>query len=91
MRSRVQSNMLLPIEEVESIIRNVVTGLSELQQKGYEAHGDINMNTVYYCKKEKFFKIVHPLFCESGFLLALQETRFTALSPEQLSQMDRNR
>jgi hypothetical protein len=56
--------------------------LIDLEENGFEGHGDISLDSLYYSKKEKYFKIVHPIFNESsGYLLVKHGKRFTALAP----------
>lgn len=63
----------------------VISGLVELEENGYSAHGDICGDTVYYDKRQKIFKISHPVFSiKSGFELTEKGLRFSFLSPEQL-------
>lgn len=58
----------------------------DLEENGFEGHGDLSLETLYYSKKEKYFKLTHPIFNqESGYLLVKHGKRFTALAPEQLS------
>ena len=67
------------------MMESVVTGLAELEEQGFEAHGDISFESIYYDKRKKLFKITHPAFNQcSGYEHSKLRQRFSFLSPEQL-------
>ncbi len=41
---------------------NVLSGLRELSENGYQGHGDVSLESIYYNKKDKYFKLTHPAF-----------------------------
>ena len=64
----------------------VLGGLRDLEEAGFEGHGDVCLSTVYYSARDKAFRLTHPIFNQdSGYLLAKNGQRFSNLSPEQLS------
>lgn len=82
---RVATHQLFPPAEVVKIARNVIGGLGELHERGFQAHGDLSNDTIYYDKRTKNFMITHPVFSpESAYTLSSQNRRFSLLSPEQL-------
>jgi hypothetical protein len=85
-RPRLGTKQLFPLEEIEKMMGSVLGALVELEENGLDGHGDISLESIYYSKREKGFRVAHPVFSEeSGYLLAKHGKRFSALAPEQLS------
>jgi hypothetical protein len=71
---------------VEKLMGSTLGALVELEDSGMTGHGDISLESIYYSKRERGFKVAHPVFSpESGYQLARNGKRFSALAPEQLS------
>jgi hypothetical protein len=81
-RPRLGTKQLFPIEEIEKLLVSTVGALAELEENGLVGHGDISLESIYYSKKERGFKVSHPVFSpESGYSLARNGKRFSALAP----------
>jgi hypothetical protein len=85
LRPRIPTRQFFPPTEILKIIANVVGGLRDLAERGYPGHGDLSLDTIYYDKRGKSFRVTHPLFSgESGYKQMKTAKRFSSLSPEQL-------
>ena len=81
-KPRLGTKQLFPEEEIEKVMVSVLGGLKDLDEAGFEGHGDVCLSTVYYSPKDKTFRLAHPIFNESsGYLLAKNGKRFSTLSP----------
>ena len=76
-----------PETEVFKLIKGVITALAFLELRGIR-YGDLTVETIYYDKALKGFKLIHPhLIQETAYQLVKGGKRFSMLSPEQLLHM----
>lgn len=87
---RINTKGHFPEPEIVKLIKGVIEALAFLESRSIR-YGDLTVDTIYYDKVFKGFKLLHPhLIPETSYQITKAGKRFSLLSPEYLLLLSEN-